>query len=271
MQSLKILALVVIVLYIVVLVTLYVLQTRLIFYPGKLSQAFRFSSNGFGEEVVLETADSERISGLYFQGTRAEVILYFHGNAGDLSGWQFVAEDFTTSGYGVLIIDYRGYGKSSGTISEQGFYHDADAAYDFLIRRKKIQPDNIIIYGRSIGTGVAVELASKRHVKGLVLEAPYTSLGALANEKLPFFFPSLYMKYRFNNLGKINQVKSPVVFIHGTEDTLIPAAHSEKLFNTFKGKKEKIVVNGGSHNDLNDYPAYHKFVNETLSQFFAAQ
>lgn len=268
MQSLKILALVIIVLYTVVLVILYVLQTRLIFYPGKLPPAFRFSSRVFGEEVALATADDERISALYFQGTRAEVILYFHGNAGDLSGWQFVAEDFVTSGYGVLVIDYRGYGKSSGTISEQGFYHDADAAYDFLIR-KKIQPDNIIIYGRSIGTGVAVELASKRHIKGLVLEAPYTSLGALANEKLPFFFPALYLKYRFDNLGKINQVKSPVVFIHGTEDTLIPAAHSEKLFSTFQGKKEMIVVNGGSHNDLNDYPAYHKFVNETLSYFFA--
>lgn len=271
MQSLKILALVIIVLYIVVLVTLYVLQTRLIFYPGKLSPAFRFRSSGFGEEVVLVSADGERISALYFRGIRAEVILYFHGNAGDLSGWQFVAEDFTASGYGVLIIDYRGYGKSSGTISEQGFYHDADAAYDFLIHSKKIRPDNIIIYGRSVGTGVAVELASKRHVRGLVLEAPYTSLGALANEKVPFFFPSLYLKYRFNNLRKINQVKSPVVFIHGTEDTLIPAAHSEKLFSTFQGKKKKIIVNGGSHNDLNDYPAYHSFVNETLSQFFAAQ
>lgn len=270
MQTLKTLALVIVVLYLVVVVILYVLQTRLIFYPGRLSPSFRFNGSGFGEEIVLETADGERISALYFPGTRAEVILYFHGNAGDLSGWQFVAEDFTVSGYGVLIIDYRGYGKSSGTITERGLYHDADAAYDFLIHNKQVRPDNIIVYGRSIGTGVAVELASKRPIRGLVLEAPYTSFAALANEKLPFFFPSLYLRYRFDNLRKINEVKSPVIFIHGTEDTLIPPVHSEKLFSTFKGKKEMIVINGGSHNDLNDYPAYREFVSETLSHFFAA-
>jgi uncharacterized protein len=270
MSLLKTLAFSIITLYIVVVIIFYILQTRLIFYPGKLSEGFRFDPEGHGEEIFLKTADGERISALYFQGTKPEVILYFHGNAGNLSGWQFVAEDFTQPGYSVFIIDYRGYGKSSGEISEQGFYNDADAAYNFLVHDKKVPAGNIIVYGRSIGSGVAVELASKHPVRGLVLEAPYASLPALANEKLPLFFPSLYLKYKFDNIRKINSVKSPVIFIHGTTDTLIPPSHSERLFKTFKGKKEIIIVAGGSHNDLNAYPEYQKFLSERLSRFFSS-
>jgi uncharacterized protein len=267
MQLLKTLAFGIVILYTIVIIILYVLQTRLIFYPGRLSGNFRLNPGG-AEEIFFNTSDGERISALYFRGTRPEVILYFHGNAGDLNGWKFVAGDFTAWGYGVLIIDYRGYGKSSGEISEKGFYNDAEAACDFLIQDKKVSPDNIIVYGRSVGSGVAVELASKRSFKGLVLEAPYTSLPVLANEKLPFFFPSLYLKYRFDNIRKINNVKSPVIFIHGTKDTLIPPSHSERLFDEFKGKKKMILVTGGSHNDLNAYPEYQVFLSEGLSQFF---
>jgi fermentation-respiration switch protein FrsA (DUF1100 family) len=160
----------------------------------------------------------------------------------------------------VLIIDYRGYGKSSGEISEKGFYIDAETAYSHLLEARGYKPANIMIYGRSVGTGVAVELASRHTPKVLVLESPYTSLGALANEKLPFFFPSLYLRFQFNNLKKIGTISCPVVLLHGTKDELVPPAHSQKLMKAIKGEKKLFLIEGGGHNDLNSFEGYKPFL-----------
>jgi fermentation-respiration switch protein FrsA (DUF1100 family) len=268
MLLLKILAYIIVALYLVLVVVFYFLQTRLIFYPGKLAKDYQFKLGALGEEVFLNTSDGERIHGLYFYGVKSDVILYFHGNAGDLSGWKFVAQDFTTVGYNVLLIDYRGYGKSSGAISEEGLYKDAAAAYSFLVKDKGYSPANIIIYGRSIGSGVAVDLASEQRCKGLVLESPYSSLATLANEKIPFFFPSLYLRYSFNNLQKIEQVRCPVIFLHGAADELIPATHTERLFNKFSGKKTKLIIPKGTHNDLNSFEEYNHFLTQVLPRVF---
>ena len=267
MAVLKTLASIIVAAYCLAIVLLYLLQTRLIFYPGILGGNFRFDSGTGGREVEIVTEDDERLTALLYRGTRPEVILYFHGNAGDLSGWQYVAEDFTVLGFNFLIIDYRGYGKSSGTITEAGLYRDGTAAYRYLIDGG-FSPDQILVYGRSIGSGVAVEVASRYPCKGLILESPFSSLGRLANEKLPFFFPSLYLRYQFDNLKKINEVRSPVIFLHGSADSLIPASHSSKLFNHFQGKKKMIVVEGGAHNDLHTFTQYSDFVREVLPVFF---
>jgi uncharacterized protein len=268
MKILRGIALLVIIIFLVLVILLYIFQTRLIFYPGKLAPNFKYKLTSSDEEVFLTTKDGEKINGLYYEGSRPEVILYFHGNAGDLSGWQFVAEDFTAFGFSLLIIDYRGYGKSSGSISENGFYQDAKAAYDFLRTEKKFSAQQILVYGRSIGSGVAVHLAAHNNCRGLILESPHSSLGKLANEKLPFFFPSLYMKYTFNNMEKINRVKSPVVFIHGVKDEIIPASHTERLFKKFEGKKKMILVPGGSHNDLNAFSEHRLLLSEIIPTFF---
>lgn len=267
MNTLRIIAWTFVVIYCMIIVLFYTLQTKLIFYPGILSPDYRFKTGATGEEISLRTSDGESISALFFRGPDPAVILYFHGNAGDLSGWQFVAEDFTALGFNFMIIDYRGYGKSTGRISEQGLYLDATAAYAFLLE-KGFKPDRIIVYGRSIGSGVAVDLASKNPCRGLVLESPFSSLGKLANEKLPLFFPSLYIKYKFDNLGKINQVKCPVVFLHGSGDILIPPSHSQKLFDAFQGKRRMILVEGGAHNDLHAFKQYESFMAEVLPRFF---
>lgn len=268
MKIAKGIALFVIILFVVLVILLYIFQTKLIFYPGKLAANFKYKLNPGDEEIFLTTSDGEKINALFYRGSRPEVILYFHGNAGDLSGWQFVAEDFTAAGFSLFIIDYRGYGKSSGSISENGFYLDAKAAYDFLKDKKNIAASQILIYGRSIGSGVAVQLAAQNKCRGLILESPYSSLGKLANEKLPFFFPSLYLKYDFNSIEKINLVKCPVVFIHGTNDEIIPSTHTERLFKKFEGTKKKIIVPGGSHNDLNSFDEHWIMRTEVLPVFF---
>lgn len=267
MSILKTIAWIIVALYGVILILLYTLQSKLIFYPGVLDPTFRFKLGPNDTEVTLKTSDGEHISALFYSNKSTDVILYFHGNAGDLSGWQFVAEDFTGLGYNFFIIDYRGYGKSSGNVSEKGLYLDADAAWDYLVRRG-FAPGNILVYGRSIGSGVAVDLAARKHCKGLVLESPYSSLGKLANEKFPLFFPSLLLKYRFDNLSKMANVKCPVIFLHGSDDTLIPASHSRKLFERFNGRKKLIVVDRGSHNDLHAFTEYEEFLRGVLPSFF---
>lgn len=267
MTFLKIVAISIVVVYCAVMIILYALQTKLIFYPGKLASDHKFKSQYSSQEISLSTGDGEHINALFFRGTGNDVILYFHGNAGDLSGWQFVAEDFIVLGYNFLIIDYRGYGKSSGVISEDGLYLDATAAFEYLID-KGFSRENIILYGRSVGSGIAVDLASKQSCKGLVLESPFSSLKKLANEKLPFFFPSLFMRYSFDNIQKINEVKCPLILIHGVNDTLIPINHSELLYRKFTGKKKMIAIPGASHNDIVEFPEYKGFLAKTLPAFF---
>lgn len=267
MNTLKTIAWVFVILYGIVIVLLYTLQTRFIFYPGRLEPDFKFKLGDNTSEFFYRTEDGQSINGLFFTGSGSDVVLYFHGNAGDLSGWQFVAEDFTSHGFNVMIIDYRGYGKSSGKISEKGFYLDGEGAYQHLVENG-FNPENIIVYGRSIGSGVAVDVASNYPCKGLILEAPFSSLKELADEKLPLFFPSLYLKFRFDNVTKINRVKCPVIFLHGTLDTLIPPSHSKSLFKKFIGKKEMILVQGASHNDLHTFPRYADFLKDVLPVFF---
>ncbi len=269
MTVLRTIAWIIVGIYCLVAVLLYVLQSKLIFYPGRLAADFKFKSGNNCQEIFLDTADGERINALFFPNKREDVILYFHGNAGDLSGWQFVAEDFLPTGYNFMIIDYRGYGKSSGRLSENGLYLDAEAAYAYLTD-KGFTPENILIYGRSIGSGVAVDLASKKPCQGLILESPFSSFTKLATEKFPVFFPSLYLRFRFDSIHKIKDVKSPVIFLHGSDDTLIPSSHSLRLFEKFNGKKRLIVVPHGAHNDLHAFKEYSEFL-INLPSFFSGK
>lgn len=254
--------------YSITLMLSYSFQTKLIFFPEKLDQNFKFDLHANTEEVSITTADGETINGIYHPGEKPTTILYFHGNAGSLKDWQYIARDFTDLGYGVLVIDYRGFGKSTGKISEDGLYLDGKAALQFLKNQKGTAVKDIIIYGRSIGSGVATELASNTQTKGLVLEAPFTDLKRLANQKMPLLLPTLFLKYKFDNIGKINKVKSPILFIHGNRDDLIKPSHSEQLYNTFTGKKKKLIIPKAGHNDVNSYPEYHRALAETLTHFF---
>lgn len=246
------------------LIIAYCIQTKLIFHPGKLPAHHVFHQADSQPQEIM-TADGQTISGLFFAGTKKDAVLYFHGNAGDLSNWEYVVGDFTQLGYSVFIIDYRGYGKSTGDISERGFYLDADAAYAYLIE-KGFTPQQIIIYGRSIGTGVATDLASRKLNKGLILESPYTSLPDLATEKAPALLPRLILKYRFNTKDKIGDVKSPVIFFHGTEDTLIPPSHSDVLYERVRGQRKKFLIRGAGHNDINSFPEYHDALRGVLAE-----
>lgn len=244
--------------YLLLLLLAYAMQERMIFHPGKLSDGHKFDLGPEDEEVFLDTRDGQRINALYFAGTSDKIVLYFHGNAGDMSSWQYISRDFVRLGYHFFLIDYRGYGKSSGGLSEKGLYEDARAAWDYVTNVKNFRPERIIIYGRSIGTGVAMELASRNEAGLLVLEAPYTDLRSLAKQKAPIVLPALTLRYHFDNLSKVGKVRSPILFIHGSDDGLIPPSHSRKLFDAFQGQKKLVIIEGGSHNDLSEHASYHE-------------
>ena len=240
-------------------------QRKFIFFPGKLERDYAFDLKDSCTELFLPTPDGAEINALFYRTPSDKAILYLHGNAGDLSSWQQVHHVIQqATGYNFLIIDYRGYGKSKGRISEDGLYIDAQTAYDYLLKQG-FKKENIVIYGRSIGTGVATHLAANNPSKALVLETPFYNFAKLAHKKMPYLLPRLILVYRFRNNKKINEVKAPLLIIHGTNDKTIPLAHGQKLFDEFKGEKKMVIVRDGQHNNLSGFPEYQK----ALEDFFA--
>ncbi len=234
-------------------------QTKLIFHPNKLDRAYKYSSELEHEEVFLSTGDGNEINGLFFPDSSNNVILYFHGNAGSLDSWQYVYNDFRSLGLNFFIIDYRGFGKSTGKISEEGLYIDAQTAYNYLLERG-FKQEHIIIYGRSIGTGVAVDLASRNASGALILESPFTNLKKLVSGLYPYLLPSLFLKYEFNNIGKINKINTPLLIIHGKRDNVIPFKHGLELYQRYQGEKVFLPIENGQHNNLNDFPEFREGV-----------
>jgi len=251
--------------YILVLVAAYILQDKLIFFPQKLDRDYRYDLTGNDKEVFIPTTDGNSINGILFHRPgNQKVILYFHGNAGSLDTWQSLSNEILPLNCDMLIIDYRGYGKSTGSFSENGFYDDAHSAYRFLLQTG-YQPDQIIAYGRSLGSGVATELACTEKVKALILESPYTSLAAVAAEKMPYLFPQLLMRYRLNTLKRAGEIKVPVLVIHGTKDELIPYTHGEKIYQAVTSPKKLLLIQGGGHNDLSQFHEHFEGVRDFLA------
>jgi pimeloyl-ACP methyl ester carboxylesterase len=254
-----------VVLYAVVLLVAFIFQDKLLFHPDKLKKDFVFQLASEGKEVTLNTDDGQTIDGLLVkQGGSKHVILYFHGNGGSLDSWQWVANDLHELNCDIFMIDYRGYGKSSGSFSESGFYLDAQAAYDFLIA-DGYEPDDIIIYGRSLGTGVAVDLATKRKAKALILESAYTTIPDVGKVHYPYLFPGLLSRYDFNSLAKVPQLTIPVLLIHGDKDGLIPCEQSKELDAAIKSTKTLVLIKGGDHNNLIHFPEHNKAIKDFMA------
>jgi pimeloyl-ACP methyl ester carboxylesterase len=266
MKWLKVLLGIILSLYLLILLAAYLLQDKLLFFPDKLNKNFGYELAAGDTEVFIKTPDETWINGiLYRRPGNTDVILYFHGNAGSLRGWQNVAPDLLLLNVDLLLVDTRGYGKSGGVFSEQGFNHDAQAALDFL-HKSGYSDKHIIVYGRSLGTGIAMDLAVNNLVKALILETPYTSMRQLGGEKMPYFLPWLLLKYKFNNLEKAPRLKMPVLILHGKNDELIPYSHSQKIFAAITSSQKKLVlINDGGHNNLSDFPEHHMALQDFLN------
>jgi fermentation-respiration switch protein FrsA (DUF1100 family) len=233
-------------------------QTSLVFHPEKIKIDYAYAPNTKNdfEEIFFKTEDEQTLNGLFFPNDTNKVILYFHGNAGSLDSWQHIYKYYESLKINFFIIDYRGFGKSTGNINEDGLYKDAKGAYQYLIQRG-FQKENIIVLGRSIGSGIAIDLASKNTINTLILESPFFDFETLAKSKVSIPIKS---QYKFHNMDKINSIKCPILFMHGEKDNLIPANNSQKLYNVFTGKKELLLIPTGGHNNLPEYPEYSQAI-----------
>lgn len=230
-------------------VAFYFIQPRLIFYPIKDLVGTPKDWGLQYEEVTFQTDDQVAISAWWIAGDeKKKTLLFFHGNAGNMSHRRDTILLFNRMGYNVLIIDYRGYGMSSGIPSETGMALDAMAAWNYLLNERNLVPQQIIIYGRSLGGAVAVGLASRVRSAGLVLESTFNSVRGMAQKVLPYVNYLLWSRYTFNSAKTVKGISMPLLVLHSPKDEIIPYRLGRALYDSAPEPKRFHELKGG-HND----------------------
>jgi len=235
---------------------LYFTQRSMMYFPETIHTSPAEAGLPEAEEISLTAADGVRIVGWHVAPRDGQpVILYLHGNGGAL---RYRVERFhrlIKEGVGLVAIEYRGYGGSEGIPSEAGLFADAEAAYAFAASRYR--PDQLVLWGESLGTGVAVYLAAEKPVGRVILEAPFTSTAAVAAQRYWFMPVRLLMKDQFRSDERIANVSAPVLILHGLNDRTVPYAMGEQMFDLAKGNKHIVRFIDGGHEDLDQYGALH--------------
>lgn len=257
---------VVVLIYAGISVLLFYLQDFFFFKAEKLPANFEFYyENQETEEYSITTRDGATLSGLHFKIDNPKgVVLYLKGNSRSIKGWGKFAVDFTRNGYDVIMMDYRGFGKSIGKRSQKALKRDAQVVYNKL--KDKVEEKHIIVYGRSLGSGLATKLASTNNPRMLILDTPYYSLTKIAGRFMPFMPLSWLIKYPLPTYKWIKYVQCPIHIIHGTDDRLIPYRTSAKL-SKIKPKLTTLhTIIGGGHKNLNNFESYHTMLSEILKK-----
>ncbi|WP_299534160.1 alpha/beta fold hydrolase [Ulvibacterium sp.] len=251
--------------YLVISILLYFLQDYLMFKPEKLPKDFQFHyENQETEEYNIETRDGATINGLRFKAKNPKgLVFYLKGNSKSIRGWGKFAVDFTRHGYDVLMVDYRGFGKSTGRRTQKAIKRDLQVIYNKV--KENVHEKYIILYGRSLGSGFAAKLASMNNPRMLILDAPYYSLSKVAKRYLPFMPLSLLIKFPMPTNKWLKYVKCPIHIIHGTDDRLIPYKTSVKLSKIQPKLTTLHTIIGGGHKNLNTFESYHKILTEIIT------
>ena len=248
--------------YVLACSALYFSQDSLVFRPEPLAADFRFEFPQTFSEINLPV-DGATLNALHFSTSNPKgVVLFFHGNAGSLRRWGEVAESFTTRGYDLFIFDYRGYGKSTGKIaSEKQLLDDAAQVFRYVSQRYAAQ--SIVLYGRSLGTGLAAQIALRHPAKMLILETPYVSLKDLTAQFYPLV-PGFLIKYPLRTDLALPQICIPVYLFHGTADEVIPYESSQRILPLIRSPKELVTIPGGAHDGLRLTPVYNAALDRFL-------
>jgi pimeloyl-ACP methyl ester carboxylesterase len=241
----------------------YFLQEKFIFKPEKLAPDFEYQYDAPFRELFFDIEPGVRINGLHFHRHKPKgLILYLHGNTRSIKGWAKFAKDFYRYHYDVVLVDYRGFGKSTGKRSEREMLNDLQFVYSNLANT--YPEDHLIVYGRSMGSGFATKLARDNHPRYLILDAPYYSFKKVVQRFLPMLPVRLVLRFHLRTDLWIQDVKCPIYILHGTKDWLIPITHSKKLVQLNPEKTTLIEIEGGGHNNLPAFDEYHNFVRDIL-------
>ncbi len=247
---------------------MYLQQPSMVFYPTRVLQAQPSDWGLAYSDVRLVTADGVALHGWYIPHPQAtRTLLFLHGNGGNISHRGDSIALFHRLGLNVLIIDYRGYGHSEGRPSEAGLYRDAQAAWRYLIETRAQQGTDILIFGRSLGGAVAAQLAAQVQAGGLILESTLSSARAFAATAFPLLHRVLIMRYRFDSVAQLRQVRAPVLVLHSPDDEIMPYHLGEQVFAAAREPKQFFALRG-DHNSgfLRSQPAYE----QALAAFIAS-
>jgi uncharacterized protein len=245
MRTLFSFVLVALALYAAIVAFFYVSQGALLYPAGREKVSARAAGLADFADVTLATEDGEQIVGWYKAAEPGRVtLLYFHGNGGSLLNRRDRAKLLTAGGRGLLLVSYRGYSGSTGTPSEAGLRTDARTAYDWLVARAS--PERLVLYGESLGSGVAVRLATERPVAGLILDAPFTSTADVAGHHY-WYLPVWLLRDQYRSIDRIHELKCPVLVMHGERDGVIPIALGERLYAAAPEPKRFVKLPGVDH------------------------
>lgn len=243
------------------------MERRMIYFPVRALDTKPSDYGLSAEDLRLQTEDGVRLHAWWIRGAGERAVLFFHGNAGNISHRLERARLLVKNlGIDLLLLDYRGYGLSEGRPSEAGLFRDARAVYKAAIGRG-LRPDQILLFGESLGSAVALQLALERPCAGVILETPFLSVPALARKYYPFV-PGFVIRDRFDNEKKIARLAVPKLIIAAEEDEIVPLSHARRLFDLAPPPKELFVIPGAGHNDT--YLAGGARYLETWRRFLAA-
>jgi pimeloyl-ACP methyl ester carboxylesterase len=273
---------IVLLVYCLVGICLYYLQDNIFFHPKTLPPAHQFSFHARFRELNIPYSANSVMNIVQFfpengspdkqkdssaqptaNGSIKGVVLYFHGNRENIERYAPAAPLFTRNGYEVWMLDYPGYGKSTGQFTEQKLYDWALVFYK--LARARFSPDSIVIYGRSLGTGIATQLASVRDCRNLILETPYYSFPSLTDNYLPVYPSERLIHFKFPNWQYLQKVTAPVTIFHGTNDGVIPIRNPRRLIPFLKKDDEFISIEKGTHNDLVKFPLFNSKLDSLLT------
>ena len=238
--------------YAVLAVALFFYQPNLLYFPDMPSREIYATPGDIRldyEPLTLTTHDDEQLDAWFIPANPARgAVLFCHGNAGNISHRLDSIRQFHGLGLSVLIFDYRGYGQSTGRPTEKGTYRDVDAAWDYLVEQRGIPPEQIILFGRSLGASITADLATRQTAAGVILESAFTSVPDVAAQLYAWLPVRWLSRYQYDTRKKLADIHSPVLIVHSRDDEIIPYSNGERLFEAANEPKQFLELRGG-HND----------------------
>jgi uncharacterized protein len=255
---------IILMLYGIIGIAIYYLQDYVIFRPEALAADYTFNFKDPFKEVNVAYDNNSNMNVIQFTTTKPckGVVLYFHGNKTNVIRYRRFVPSFTGHGYELWMVDYPGYGKSTGPLTEQRLYDYAEQLYKMAAAR--FPQDSIIIYGKSLGTGIAAWLASNKNCKQVMLETPYYSMTSLAGYYLPIYPVGRMIQCKLPTNEYIGKIKAPVSIFHGTKDRLIPYGNASRLQPLLKSNDRFFTIEGASHTNLQRFPLFKEKLDSLL-------